>query len=126
MSTDVLVDIASHVAMSTSHGVVNYILLALEGSAEKPHDQEMDIKFFNRKGVKIQNNNAIYHPPNSSCFCLFPPRPYSQHKSTLHLLLFAQMSFSPRGFPCVHYLKLYPSLNYPSISASLSCSIFLQ
>ena len=63
ISTDIPIDIASHVAMSTSNGVVKYILFALQGNAAKSPGQEMYKKFINRKGVKIKNNNLIYCPP---------------------------------------------------------------
>ena len=52
ISTNISLDIASHVAMFSSNVVVKYMLLALEGSTAKSHDRRMCIKYYNEKGVK--------------------------------------------------------------------------
>lgn len=111
ISTDILMDMASHVATSISNVVVKYIL-ALEGSIAKSCGQEMYIKFYNRKGVKIKERIQSIVPSNFSYFCLFfLQEPILSITSSFTFFgVFAQMSFSQRRVPCAHYLKLYSLL----------------
>ena len=120
ISTDVLMDMEGHVVLSISNVVVKYIL-ALEGSSAKSCGQEMYIKFYNRKRVKRKRIPSII-PSNCSYFCLFSlqERILSIAPSFTFFGVFAQMSFSQRGLPSAHYLKLYPSPHtHTTIPASL-------